>query len=244
MRGTEIECTPLLPAKFQFGGRWYTFDNKIREAIPPHKLATDIVTSWSYTPLPKLMESGVYDADSLKKMRSTIYDQGDRRIASHVVHKILTGQSPSRQGFHFEALMSEKLVDNMINKYWEKLISWSSWLGNITSTAIGLYMIGRIIKFVVDTLMHGRILYDIYGFGWQLVASFWDSMTTFLSHRNTLRTMKKTATKTYDNKTNEEAADSSEAAPLTEATSIPMVVATHPVARALPLYPHITVHQP
>lgn len=35
--------------------------------------------------------------------------------------------------------------------------------------------------------MHGRILYDIYGLGWQLLASFWDSLTTFLSHRNAMQ---------------------------------------------------------
>lgn len=29
-------------------------------------------------------------------------------------------------------------------------------------------------------------IYDIYGFGWQLIASLWDSLTTFLTHRNTL----------------------------------------------------------
>lgn len=133
------------------------------------------------------MESGVYVADSMQEMRTMIYEQGDRRVAR--IHKMLTGQHPNRQGFYFEALMSEKLIENMINKYWEKLISWSSWLGNITSIAIGLYIIGRIIKFVVDTPMHGRILYDIYGFGWQLVPSFCDSTTSLLTHRNTLKNM-------------------------------------------------------
>ena len=48
-------------------------------------------------------------------------------------------------------------------------------------------MIARAIKFIIDTIMHGRILYDIYGFGWQLIASFWDSLTNFLSHRNSMR---------------------------------------------------------
>lgn len=233
LRGTEIECTPLLPAKFQFGGRWYTFDGKIRETTAPHKLATDIVTKWTYTPLPNLMESGVYDAESLKKMRTMIYNQGDRRIASNVVHKILTGQSPSIQGFHFDALISEKLIDNVVHKYWTKLLSWSTWLGNITSTAIGLYLIGRIVKFVIDTLMHGRILYEIYGFSWQLICSIWDSLTTFLTHRNTLRNIKKSAPKTYDNNMSEDQPDPLEVMPLSETAPLPTVRG--------PAYTHITI---
>ena len=201
LRGTEIDCTPLLPAKFQIGGRWYTTDGRMRETVAPHKLTSDIITKWTYTPLPNLMESGVYDSESLQKMKTMIYDQGDRRIASNVVHRLLAGQTPNRQGFYFDALVSEKIIDNVVNKYWSKLISWSTWIGNVTSTAIGLYMIGRFFKFIIDTLMHGRILYEIYGFGWQLLASFWDSLTTFLTHRNTLRNINRTATTDYDNMT-------------------------------------------
>nr|QHA33914.1 putative glycoprotein [Atrato Chu-like virus 1] len=45
-------------------------------------------------------------------------------------------------------------------------------------------MIGKVVKFIIDTFIHGRILYDIYGLGWQLVAAFWDSVTSWLTHRH------------------------------------------------------------
>uniref|UniRef100_A0A182FMP0 Uncharacterized protein n=1 Tax=Anopheles albimanus TaxID=7167 RepID=A0A182FMP0_ANOAL len=108
-------------------------------------------------------------------MKNLIYEQGDKKIASSVLHKIISGRHPDLQ---------EKIIDSVFSKHWSKLMSWSTWLGNMTSTAIGLYIIGKTIKFTIDTLIHGRILYDIYGFGWQLLASFWDSLTNFLSHRS------------------------------------------------------------
>ncbi|XP_062549264.1 uncharacterized protein LOC134213861 [Armigeres subalbatus] len=186
-RGTEIDCTPLLPAKFMFGGRWYTTDGKFRETTAPEKLSTEIVTSWTYTSLPNLMKSGVYDEDSVRKMKNMIYEQGDRRIASSVIHRILTNQNPNHQGFRFEALIAEHMVEGIVSQYWEKFLTWSHWFGHLSSTVLGAYLILRILKFIIDTLIHGRILYDIYGFGWQLIASLWDSFTNFLSHRHATR---------------------------------------------------------
>ena len=124
-------------------------------------------------------------------MRNLIYDSGNSRIATNILYKMLSGQYPDTQGFHFDSLIANKVIENAIEKYWSKFLSWSNWLGNVTSTIIGIYMVGRLIKFVIDTIMHGRILYDIYGIGWQLLASFWDSLTNFLSHRNA---MKRTST--------------------------------------------------
>lgn len=186
-RGTEIDCTPLIPAKFTIGGRWYTTDQRLRESTPPNKLTADVITSWSYTSLPSLMQSGVNDAESLERMKSMVYEQGDKKIASSVLHKAISRQHPNLQGFTFDALISERIIDNAFNKYWSKFISWSTWLGNVTSTALGINMITRMIKFAVDTLIHGRILCDIYGFGWLLLASFWDSLTNLLSHRNVMK---------------------------------------------------------
>lgn len=127
-----------------------------------------------------------------------IYEQGDRRVASNILHKVLSGQHPNHQGFRFDALISESLIENVLDKYWAKFLSWTTWLGNITSTFIGIYMIARILKFVIDTIMHGRILYDIYGFGWQLLASFWDSLTTFLSHRSAMRSSRQQTSETVE----------------------------------------------
>ena len=42
-------------------------------------------------------------------------------------------------------------------------------------------------------------LYDIYGLSWKLLASFWDTFTSFLTHRNVIKNMRENANKTKSN---------------------------------------------
>lgn len=86
-------------------------------------------------------------------------------------------------------------------------------------------MIGRIVKFIIDTIMHGRILYDIYGLGWQLVAAFWDSFTNFLSHKNT---MQRTSQRSERHDTVEAVKEETETREI--------------IAERQPLYPVVTLH--
>ena len=62
-------------------------------------------------------------------------------------------------------------------------IDRSMWLGNVTSKALGIYIIGRALKCVMDSIIHSR-QFEIYGYGWQLLTAFWDSLTNFLSNRS------------------------------------------------------------
>lgn len=182
-RGTEIECTPIMPAKYQFGSKWFSLDGRLREVPSPQELSTNIEMDWKYDSLPNLMKIGVYDPDSVKKMRDFIYDNDDKRSATAIIQRTLAGSDVNRQGYDFSHIISENVFETTIQKYWTKFISFSSILGQVTSSIVGLWLIGKALKFIVDSVIHGKILYEIYGLSWKLTAAFWDSLTTFLSHK-------------------------------------------------------------
>jgi hypothetical protein len=173
--GTEIECTPLLSAKFHFGSKWYSMDGRLREVPNPETLSSDLDNKWSFDNLPNLMSSGLYDNDSVSKMKEMIYENDDRRSASVVVHRTLSGFPSDSRGFDFKHIITDNLIESSITEYWNKLTTMTSWLGSITSSILGIWMICKVIKFLIDT--------DIYGVSWRLVASFWDSLTGLLSHK-------------------------------------------------------------
>lgn len=105
--------------KIRIGGKWYTVDNKFRETVAPSKISTEIVTAWKYTPLPNLMESGVYDYDSVEKMKNMIYNQVDKRVASNVLHRLLDGHQTDQQGYRLEALNVVEKAQNIIYSIFE-----------------------------------------------------------------------------------------------------------------------------
>lgn len=185
--GTEIDCTPHIRSKFKFGGKWYNFDKDTIEVKSPHVLSPSVKRTWNYDPLPSQMRGGVYNPASIKKMHDMIYEHDDRRSATGLITRSMVGKESNHQDFDVANLIKESYIEGKIHKYWTKLLSWSTIFGQITSSMIGLWLICKMFKYIADSIVHGKILYDIYGFSWRLIAAFWDSLAVCMTHRYLFR---------------------------------------------------------
>lgn len=110
---------------------------------------------------------------------------------------VLEGKHVISDRFDVRNMLPDDVVEGAVQRYWMKFLGFASWIGHFTTAVIGFYMVGKAVKFIIDTVIHGKILYDIYGIGWQLIAAFWDSFTSLLSHRYVRR---HTGHPTQDNK--------------------------------------------
>ena len=65
----------------------------------------------------------------------------------------------------------------MLNKTWVGV--WGKFLVSGTASAgvISIYILGKIVKFILDTGIHAVALYEIYGFSFHLLGAVWDSVT-------------------------------------------------------------------
>lgn len=63
-------------------------------------------------------------------------------------------------------------------KFWNKFIIF----GNISAGIIGIYLCGRVVKLILDTLVHGYALHTVYGWSVYLIGAIWDSLTQLLLH--------------------------------------------------------------
>lgn len=195
--GNQIECSAFLAPKYKFGTQWYTIDGKIRETPAPETLKSSLKSNWTYAYIPDLMRSGIYTRDQLEQMKHVIYDTSMQRSATTFMKHVLEGKHVISDRFDVRNMLPDDVVEGAVQRYWMKFLGFASWIGHFTTAVIGFYMVGKAVKFIIDTVIHGKILYDIYGIGWQLIAAFWDSFTSLLSHRYVRR---HTGHPTQDNK--------------------------------------------
>nr|DBA44219.1 TPA_asm: glycoprotein [Doliuvirus atrichopogon] len=193
--GQIKECSDLLPSKFKFGNKWFTIDTHIRETVEPQVITIKRHRTWSYTHIPSLMSAGIYSNEQVTKLKDIIYDNSLQRSATSYMNRALTGRLIQSETFDVKRLLTIDSIRAVIDSYWNKIFSWATKLGNFTSTMLGFWIIGKLIKFVIDTFMHGKILYSLYGFGWHLLASIWDSVTSYLAHNSINKKVNKSDTK-------------------------------------------------
>ncbi|XP_044261172.1 uncharacterized protein LOC123009115 [Tribolium madens] len=72
----------------------------------------------------------------------------------------------------------EKLAESTIAKMW----GWLSWIGNITSGMIGLYIVWRVLKWILEVVINAITIHQTHGWSFKLLASFWDSLTLWFLH--------------------------------------------------------------
>lgn len=72
----------------------------------------------------------------------------------------------------------ESITTSAAKKAWAGFVTF----GSATAGMIGIFLIIRFIKMVVDTCIHGYTLHDIYGCSFHILGAIWSSITHLLVH--------------------------------------------------------------
>jgi len=100
----------------------------------------------------------------------------------NTVTRGIMGQPGSINGGSFLNLLDEASIEKIATSAWERF--WKKFLifGNISAGVIGIYMAIRIIKLILDTIVHGYALHTVYRWSMYLLGAIWDLLTQFLLH--------------------------------------------------------------
>ena len=181
--GNERECSHELPTLYRIEDTWVQFAPKAQvRQLPPQQLRPMASLTWSYLTPGPLAVSGIYTQQDIEKLRDHIMFPAEKPALLNAVARGLTGHPVNADSVSLYKLLDEdslnKIVDNTAARIWRGFMSF----GSATAGVVGVFMIVRIVKLAIDTIIHGYALHTVYGCSLHLIGALWDSLTNLLLH--------------------------------------------------------------
>ena len=102
----------------------------------------------------------------------------EKQAVTNVLVRGPMGGKPDTQGILISHNLGETMLKTIANSMWGRHWFGTNMFGSLCATALGLVFICRIIKWVIDTAIYGRIIYRLYGFGTALLGPILESVTS------------------------------------------------------------------
>lgn len=181
-QATEISCNSPLLQYYRLGSMWYKLMPRPVETLPPIQVRPKTKVTWNYQNPSHLATSGIYTEADLEKMRDRIMFPMENTAILNKIAQRVSGNgtqygSPSMYNIFDEGSL-QKLAENAWGKTWGRFVGF----GTFSAGLIGLFMVIRLCKLVIDTIIHGYTLHLVYGWSLHLLGALWDSVTNLLVH--------------------------------------------------------------
>jgi len=106
----------------------------------------------------------------------------DKPALINAVARGLTGHTMNTEGISVYNLLDEnslnKILESTASRIWKGFMNF----GSATAGLVGIFMIIRIVKLVIDTVIHGYALHTVYGCSLHLLGALWSSLANLLLH--------------------------------------------------------------
>lgn len=177
----KIPCDEKLPPVYFINDQYVKFLPVREIAETPNILKPEINLDFKYNETRFIVRAGIYTPKIAQLIKErTMFPIEKMAVLSSVALGMLGRDVPDQ--LSIVPFLENEEVQGVLAKTWGKV--WGNFLvfGTASAGIMGLYIIGRIIKFVLDTGIHALTLYEIYGFSFHLLGALWDSVTQLLLH--------------------------------------------------------------
>jgi hypothetical protein len=180
--GTKTICDTFIPVMYFLGGRWYKLIPNITSQDAPEILKPSTKQTWKYISPVDLANSGIYTTGDLNQLKTFIMFPNEKTaVLSHLALSYSGKSKPSRE-FSVTQLFNQEAMHEIAESAWSLMYSKLIAFGSLSAACISLLMIIKLIKFIIDTVIHGYALHSIFGWSFYLLAGVWDSMTHLFLH--------------------------------------------------------------
>lgn len=180
--GVQVTCNRLVPPMYFIEGEWYGMSPGPGHVYPPGTLKPMTKPTWKYKNAKSLATSGIYTPADLEQLREHVMFPAERPGVLNKLARGMMGRSTAAEGGSVANLLDGPEFENIIASTWKR--TWVKFLafGHISAGLIGVFMLIRVIKLLIDTLIHGYALHTVYGWSLYMIGAIWDSVTHLLLH--------------------------------------------------------------
>ena len=182
-KGVQVDCNPLTPSTFLVGPKhWISYSPSPSIVTAPVELEPSLETKLPFEPLQNLGGGGLYSIEELREAQKYFHGPQERSAIVNIIHRRIAGKDVENQGYMATRFLSPAEWEGLARGAVAKMWGWLKNFGNITSGILGIYLVFRIIKFVLNTLINAYSIYQITGISFSLVAALWSSLTMCVVH--------------------------------------------------------------
>lgn len=193
-KGTPRNCDTPLPTMYQIQGTWYRATPRLSESPPPATIKPLTHPTWKYVSPTDLATDGIYDDEQLERLRTHIMFPVERPAMLNTIVQGAMGENVPAGSISMLNLLDEasinKIAESAGARMWKGFITF----GSASAGILAIFIIARLVKLVIDTLIHGYALHSVYGWSLHLLGAIWSSVTHLLLHLGS-RPEKSTAAK-------------------------------------------------
>ncbi|EZA59596.1 hypothetical protein X777_00265, partial [Ooceraea biroi] len=180
--GTPRDCNELLPTMYRIHDTWFRMSLRPTETLPPPVIQPLTKPTWKYVSPSSLATSGIYTNEDLDRLRNHIMFPVEKPSMLNTIARGAMGHEVPPGSISMLNLLDDTSLDRIAetagNKLWKGFMSF----GSASAGVIGLILLLRLAKLVVDTIIHGYALHSVYGWSLHLLVAIWTSVTNLLLH--------------------------------------------------------------
>nr|XP_023026000.1 uncharacterized protein LOC111514008 [Leptinotarsa decemlineata] len=179
----EVDCNGLMPPLYFIDDQWIGLTPYPIEKHAPEELSPEVETKLNFYPIQPVGALGIYTQEEIKSAQRIIAFGNERKAVENIIVRRVAGLETTGQGFStvnlFDIEEMEKLAHNTMQQIW----GWFTDIGLFMSGLMGFYAVFRIIKYALGVVLNGIHIYQTVGCGVMILASLWNTLTMWVSHR-------------------------------------------------------------
>jgi hypothetical protein len=164
-------------------GRWYFAHPKFVEQPQPLELSPQTGLTWQYRDAAELSEGGIYSSSELETLRRQLLAPITRDAIGMTISNVIDGRGIDSHQIPLHRLISEDTIATVAQSVLDKLWGWLKIFGNVSSGMVGVYLLWKFFKYMLDIIVNSKILFDVFGWSFHLLASISTTVSKYLVHR-------------------------------------------------------------